>query len=215
MVRVYLARLPKNEAVYNEATQKKATHKEQSVWAHKLLDMALEREYPGLTAPVLLEKDEHGKPFLVQYPQIQISLSHSGGYAACAIGEKPVGVDIEMWKNCRKRERIVEKLHPAEQKIYSAAAEEERERLFFDFWVLKESFGKAVGKGLGIPLSASCMQSVYGETGEVSYAAGSAEEKKYFCHLYKIGGEDMSLAACSEESEFAEEPVWLTVPEEF
>jgi len=201
MVRVYLARLPKEEA----------THEEQSAWAHKLLDMALIREYPGLAAPLLLEKDERGKPFLPKYPQIHVSISHSGSCAACAIGEKPVGVDVEQWKKHRKRERLVEKFHPKERELYVKTEEAGRERLFFDLWVLKESFGKALGKGLGIPLDASCMEAVRGGTG---MTAQSLSPEAYYWHLYETGVEACSLAVCSQEAVFAE-PVWLTVPEEF
>jgi 4'-phosphopantetheinyl transferase len=51
--------------------------------------------------------DEHGKPYLVNFPH-QISLSHSYDYAAVMISEdKPVGIDIELIKN--KIERIAKK----------------------------------------------------------------------------------------------------------
>lgn len=51
--------------------------------------------------------DEHGKPYLANFPH-QISLSHSFDYAAVMISEdKPVGIDIELIKG--KIERIAGK----------------------------------------------------------------------------------------------------------
>ena len=51
--------------------------------------------------------DEHGKPFLANFPY-QISLSHSYDYAAVMISKnKPVGIDIELVKN--KIQRIAKK----------------------------------------------------------------------------------------------------------
>lgn len=51
--------------------------------------------------------DEHGKPYLANFPH-QISLSHSYDYAAVMISEdKPVGIDIELIKN--KIERVAKK----------------------------------------------------------------------------------------------------------
>ena len=80
MVRVYLAEIP----------EKEIKPKAQSEWAHRLFETALQREYPSISSPILLQKDEKGKPFLPEYPGIYMNLSHSGRYAACAIGEKPV-----------------------------------------------------------------------------------------------------------------------------
>lgn len=172
--------------------------------------MALHREYPKLSAPFLLKKDERGKPFLENYPKIHINISHSGEYVACAIGAKPVGVDIEQWKDRPRKEKIVEKFHLREQKLYFEAEEAERERIFFDSWVLKESFGKALGKGLGVALSASCMEGEREKTGRVEQALSP---ENYYWHLYEMGEDRCSLAVCSQEKEFVKEPIWLDFPE--
>ncbi len=57
--------------------------------------------------------DEHGKPYLVNFPH-HISLSHSYDYAAVMISEKKlVGIDIELIKN--KIERIANKFMSEEE----------------------------------------------------------------------------------------------------
>lgn len=197
MVRVYIMEIPDAE---ERAGQ-------QSKWAHRLLDMALEREYPNLCGPFLLERDERGKPFLAKYPKIQINISHSGPYAACAIGEKPVGVDVERWRNRRAQERVVGKFHPLEQEAYRAAGEDEREELFHRLWVLKESFMKAEGSGLRIPLDSFYIEGICGETGRVEQ---SRNDRNYYYRVYSMEGRAASLAVCSEEASFAEKPVWMS-----
>lgn len=196
MVRVYIGEFPKTKDAFRQ----------QSKWAHRLLELVLEREYPELGGPVLLEQDEKGKPFLSEYPEIQINLSHSGCWAACAIGEKPVGVDVEQWKSRKAQERVVKKFHPVEQKKYQAAVEEERNCVFHELWVLKESFLKAEGSGLGIPLDSFYIEETGKETGQV---VQSRNDRTYYCRLYRMKGREASLAVCSEESAFAEEPFWM------
>lgn len=220
MVHVYITR--------RSNTTIRMNHMQQSRWAHRLLDMALEREYPKLCAPILLERDQWGKPFLAEYPDIFINLSHSGLYAACAIGEKPVGVDVEGWKGRRNLERIVKKFHPLEEKAFGKTEEEKKEELFYQIWVQKESFMKAVGKGLGILLDSFCVlpekpgyppkDRVYSEAEEelvsdIKQIMHQINDKKYYCKLYDMKKEPCSLAACSEENEFVPEPVWLEIPE--
>ncbi len=106
-------------------------------------------------------KDEKGKPYLLGCPDLFISLSHSGSYLACAFGDKPVGIDIEVWKTHSRWQKIVEKMHPREQEkmrescgggIDTGAVEPVAD--FCDLWVRKESFVKAIGEGLRLPLAA-------------------------------------------------------------
>jgi len=108
-------------------------------------------------------KNEYGKPYLRDYPQIHFNLSHSGRRALCAIWRKPVGCDIELIRD-GGMEKVLRCLTPAEQ------AQVKDNRDFFRIWTLKESFLKAAGTGLHMPLdsfevslnplSLSCHESV-------------------------------------------------------
>ena len=42
-----------------------------------------------------LEKGPYGKPYLTGYPEIHFNISHSGGWAVCALASMPCGVDGE------------------------------------------------------------------------------------------------------------------------
>ena len=105
MVRVYLAEIPEEEA----KTPAEA-HARQSAAAHRLLVLALRRDYPEAAKALPIEKDEKGRPYLAGHEEIQISLSHSGSLAACAGGSRPVGVDVERWRKEVDREGIGRRL---------------------------------------------------------------------------------------------------------
>ena len=166
--------------------------------ARELLVSALENEYGIPAAEVRIEKDEKGKPYLEGYSDLYISISHSGPYIACAFGDKPVGVDTEMWKAHPKWRRIVAKMHLREREAFDracggAASEEAEEPVeaFCDLWVRKESFLKAIGEGLRIPL----------------YAFDTTEERvrqelrkePYFIRNYRVEKEPVSIAVCAGE----------------
>lgn len=66
-----------------------------SLGAGLLLNLALAREAPEVSWPPRIRLGEYGKPFLTEQGAPFFSLSHSGEYAACAVGAEEVGLDIE------------------------------------------------------------------------------------------------------------------------
>ncbi len=91
----------------------------------------------------------HGKPMLADGSGQFFNISHSGKYAVCAVAERPVGVDIEQPRAYQPRlaERVCSE---SEQSLL--AHSEDPSQLFCRLWVLKESFVKCTGTGLGAPL---------------------------------------------------------------
>lgn len=119
-----------------------------------LLRRALREQY-GIDCgdgrkPDLIE-GAHGKPYLREYPQIQFNISHCMGLAVLAVGDCSVGIDVEYVRPYR--ELLLKRvLSAAELRQMEAAGEAGREELFFRFWTLKESYVKAVGCGITVPL---------------------------------------------------------------
>ena len=62
--------------------------------AYGLLAKLLAAEY-GLPQLPELARQEGGKPFFPQRPDLHFNVSHSGGLALCGAGSAPLGVDIE------------------------------------------------------------------------------------------------------------------------
>lgn len=174
------------------ARLRQAGDRYRSLGAGLALDYALRSYGNGLR-----ERDmeyvfgEWGKPSFKDYPAIHFSLSHSGAYAICSIGESPVGNDIERIKKGRlkvaerfftaqeldflygrqdqeeslygrqdQEESLYRGQDRAERNARSACiehgrgqvSEEETERRMFRIWTMKESFLKATGRGMTLPL---------------------------------------------------------------
>ncbi|MBN2533250.1 MAG: 4'-phosphopantetheinyl transferase superfamily protein [Spirochaetales bacterium] len=98
------------------------------------------------------ECNEYGKPFVMNIPDFHYNLSHSGKWVACAIDYEPLGIDVEGIRpiDFSIAERFFSK---TEYEDLIAKPEQEQLEYFYDLWTLKESYIKARGKGLSLPLS--------------------------------------------------------------
>ena len=93
----------------------------------------------GITSYTLAHKPS-GQPFLKEYPDIFISISHCAAAAAVAVSGKPVGIDIEPANRRAVSERVMRRVLTKEELLYP-------ER-FLEFWVKKEAYSKMTGQGL-------------------------------------------------------------------
>ena len=90
----------------------------------------------------IIEIKREGKPY-VKDCSYHFNLSHSGDYLLLAVGDTPVGADIE--KITKIRPKTVEK--------YFSQSEQERVKKngskdFFEIWTKKESYVKYTGEGM-------------------------------------------------------------------
>lgn len=146
-----------------------------------------------------IEKGPHGKPRL-KGGDVFFNLSHSGDRAMCAVSCKEVGCDVEKIANARLS---VAKRYfcPAEYAVLEAAAEDERQQLFYRLWTLKESYVKALGGGLSIALNSF---EVRIENDAAFVADNSGREKLYFKEFYFNDGYRYAVCGLSDvgEAEF-------------
>lgn len=228
MVRVYLAEIKEygeNQGMPKEREKRENNpgrrQERQSAAAHCLLFKALEKEFPGQAGTFCLEKDERGKPYLSGHEEIYISISHSGGLAACAVADSPVGVDLEERKERPGQARILRKFHVGEREWLEVQPEKEQTEAFYDLWVRKESFLKAAGEGLRLRLDSFCTagsrpgerQNLY--DGRAALVAQTLYPETYYIRQYALDGGEYSLAACSQEKDFAGGPVWISLEDKF
>lgn len=98
------------------------------------------------------EIGEWGKPVFKYHPDISFSLSHSGDYAICTVGDGPLGNDIEQKKEGRLK--VADRFFAGEELawLYDAEDDAEREQRMFRLWTMKESFLKATGRGMSLSL---------------------------------------------------------------
>jgi 4'-phosphopantetheinyl transferase len=108
----------------------------------------------------------HGKPALSMNKlvvPIEFNLSHSGMHLVVALTRGvPVGVDVEAIRPLQRLDLLARRcLSSTERAELEALPEDLRCIGFFRFWVRKESFGKAVGTGIGLGLD-RCVTSLEG-----------------------------------------------------
>jgi 4'-phosphopantetheinyl transferase len=100
---------------------------------------------------------EHGRPEIAApagHDELRFNLSHTDGLVALAVVRRlDVGVDVEHVHRRRETVGIADRFFAAAEvaELRSLPAEQQQSR-FFDYWTLKESYIKARGMGLAIPL---------------------------------------------------------------
>lgn len=105
----------------------------------------------------VFEAGEHGKPYIVRpevSPRLSFNLSNTTGMVACIIAiEREVGVDVEEIERAVRAMEIADRFFsPSEVRALRGLPEPEQPGRFITYWTLKESYIKARGMGLAIPL---------------------------------------------------------------
>lgn len=107
----------------------------------------------GIPHASLVKKyNAYGKPELAEHPSCHYNISHSGDWVVAVFDNQPVGIDIEHLSPIEMS--IAERFFsPSEVSLLLEQKNvEQQQSLFYDLWTLKESYIKAEGKGLSIPL---------------------------------------------------------------
>ena len=170
--------------------------KSRSLGAGIALDHALET-YGLRERGIEYEFGEWGKPSLKYQQSIHFSLSHSGDYAICSIGDKPMGNDIELIKPGRLK--VADRFFAKEELewLYEVQNEEEITERMFRIWTMKESFLKATGTGISLPLGDFAV--VMNKDKEKIRVKHTFNAKYYHLKEYsEIAG--YRVAVCCEES---------------
>lgn len=138
--------------------------------------------------------DERGK---LLHPRLYLSLAHGGGMAVLAVGERPVGCDVE--KLSRVREGVLRRFSKEERAFVEAAGERAREGAFYRIWTGKESYLKRTGEGL----------STWKEVRVLPEGLILRAGKEQPCRIvWKEAGEHL-LALCHEEEAASWEEVFF------
>lgn len=117
--------------------------RKQYIGAELLLLWALRQE--GIRKlPPLVSVKPGGKPALQDIP-LQFSLSHSGTLAACAISDRPVGLDLE--REGRYHESLLRRSFSSEEQ-QRILENKDKDALFTELWTGKESMLKRSGAGI-------------------------------------------------------------------
>ena len=160
-----------------------------------ILKEAVFREYSIDTNDLKIEKGEHGKPYFSDRKDIFFNISHSGDYAAAAVGNVPLGVDVQVMS--RVGESVIGKLCNDDEKRFLNESED-RGKAFIILWSLKESFVKATGDGMSFPMKNINfkMDNFRGEK------EGGFSNRHGTFHVRDCGEYALAACALSESAEF-------------
>lgn len=168
--------LEKVLSVLSERDKEKANkYKQQKDYFLSLAGSFLVEKY---TPKAEIKFNEFGKPYK---PGIEYNISHSGNYAVLAVGNNPVGIDIE--KERKYNQKLLGKIF-CEKEIEEIKNSQD----YFAMWTRKESLLKSNGIGIDKHLyKISCLpkdKKVFvGET--------------YFCKTMSFDGHIMSVTVKS------------------
>lgn len=165
----------------------------------------------GLAAGLLLyavlgkncawETGAYGKPALADGRQF--NLSHAGDYAVLATADDSIGVDVEIIRpvDCL---RIAKRFFHPDELAY-LQAQSEPEAAFFALWTLKESYGKALGRGFFVGPARYCIL----PDGQQSAKLKTESPYAFRCYHGVLPG--YCLSVCSADHRFPDTvtPVYI------
>jgi len=177
--------LPKERLERIERTKLKKSQLE-SVSAGLLLEYAL-RERGLRSKELTFLKNADGKPYILGYPEFHYNLSHTKEYVALITDKHPVGIDVEGLRV--GYQKLVERFFSEEERQLLAYAWSDE--VFTKLWTRKESYLKASGFGMRMPLDGFSvlgeqvsinekMDSSMIESGEVYYLASQPLSEGYW-----------------------------------
>lgn len=142
-------------------TFKQRKDKNLSLGAGILLGSAL-KDFGLCEKDMFYKEGKYGKPYFENELQLYFSISHSDNKALVALSDTEIGCDIEKIDNVDLS--IAKRFFHTDEynDIISLHNTAEQRKQFFKYWTLKESFIKATGFGLKLPLDRFCI-SIDGE----------------------------------------------------
>lgn len=155
-------------------------HRRQFLISHALVRLVLSHYAGDAPAAWRFLTKAHGKPALASaaaQADLRFNLSHTDSLAVVAVATgREVGVDAE---NVERRDPGIDLARryfaPEEVAQLTRLDDDQRKSGFFDFWTLKESYIKARGLGLALPLDAFGFHLAPGSAPRISFSERIAD----------------------------------------
>ncbi|TKI55057.1 4'-phosphopantetheinyl transferase superfamily protein [Brevibacillus antibioticus] len=218
MMNIYAVKCPAviDPELYNSFLQGLSKEKQERVSRYR----RLEDSYRALLADVLVRSlisemceipneqiefvyNAYGKPSFKQFPSFCFNVSHSGEWVVCITHVSQVGIDVE--QICSPVEFELAERFFASTEVEDLFAKHPDEQLayFYDLWTLKESYIKAVGKGLSIPLQSFSIRKHPDNSITLSQ---QASDVAWCFRQYEIDP-GYKLSACGMTNQFADQVI--------
>ncbi len=107
---------------------------------------------------IQFEYNDHDKPSLKNTNGHCFNISHSGDQVVVVFSNQEVGVDVEKTKGDRRKiaQRFFTKGEISDMR--KAGIKDEQILYFYQLWTLKESYMKAIGRGISMSLSSFALK---------------------------------------------------------
>jgi 4'-phosphopantetheinyl transferase len=196
-----LLRFLDNEKINRIKKYKFIEDQVRALYGDFLVRYILVEKYGYKNEEIKYRTNKFGKPFLENIQNIHFNYSHSGDWVVCAIDNKPIGIDIQEMVNINLD---ISKFILSEKELHYMRMNKEidQKRCFFDLWTLKESYIKALGIGMSKELKSF--------TVEINKSMGKIHCEGWQLKLFNLD-ENYCLAVCTKGTEFADNPILLSV----
>jgi 4'-phosphopantetheinyl transferase len=131
--------------------------RQQYLVSHAFLRLTLSRYASVTPEEWTFTTNRHGRPEIARPSggaPLRFNLSHTHGLVVCGVTlQRDLGVDVEEIRGRPRHVDIARRFFaPAEVAALLATPSDQQSRRFFEYWTLKESYIKARGLGLSLPL---------------------------------------------------------------
>jgi 4'-phosphopantetheinyl transferase len=168
-------------------------NRKQSLGAGLLLQMVLQK-YGFSQEQITIGSS--GKPMC---EGLHFNLSHSGSLVICAVGDTPVGCDVEQVREAPRK--LASRFFCENEKDYLNACDSDiYDKEFYRMWTRKESYMKFTGEGIRLPLNA--FEIVQGDTIGILRNGNLVDCK---IHEYEVPG--YCISVCTTDAEMKICPV--------
>ena len=143
---------------------------DQSIAVRALLDKLLLKE-GAATDISSLAFDGKGRPCLSGSDDLFISLSHSADMIACAVSNRPVGIDVQ--SVCEVSDKLIDRVCTPYEKDYVIRNGKE---IFMQIWTAKEAYKKVSGETFAEAVKANVLDFENSKSGKIDNYYWSAIE---------------------------------------
>jgi 4'-phosphopantetheinyl transferase len=166
-----------------------------------LIRTTLSRYKPIPPAQWRFTANPYGRPEILtaqNQDRLRFNISHAEGLIACAVVlDQDIGVDVESLDRAMDTTGIAQRFFaPQEVADLQRAHESERQKWFLFYWTLKESYIKARGMGLSLPLKQFTFQLLKNETSDISFDSAFNDDPKQW-QFWLLAPTERHLAAVS------------------
>jgi 4'-phosphopantetheinyl transferase len=128
--------------------------KVRSIVGELLVRIVLQEVWGIPDEEIRFRRNAYGKPFLVRssasrHPEIYFNISHAGNWVVVAVDHAPLGLDVEKMHVRDYDCSVIERFFSRREQLHIAHKPDAGRLLtFYQIWTLKESYSKAIGRGL-------------------------------------------------------------------